>query len=319
MFEKIKRKKFYQHSFDKIKITEKKLSPKRLKFNETDTKPPTPFEILWLFFNYLFLIFWAIIILFPIVSLIVAAFNVANERIITLLPFKFGFENFKYLFKDKRSDFLVWYKNTLIIAGLTMLISTTAVALNGYAYSRFKFAGSKNSLLIIMMLQLIPATSALISLFLLVRLGNDLGIPTIIMLIIIYSGGSISANTFMMKSYLDTVSSELDDSGKIDGCSNWGLFFKILLPVIKPALIMVALWSFLTPFTDVILPKFILADSKEKTLAVGLDTFLSADPQHINAGAYAAGSLLASIPAFALFMYLQKYIIGGLSDGAVKG
>ncbi|MGZ9762181.1 sugar ABC transporter permease [Mycoplasma sp. 394] len=319
MFEKWKRKRFYQHTFDKVKVPYKKLTPRRINFNETDTKPLTPLEIFWLFFNYLFLIFWAIIILFPIVSLIISAFNVNNERVVAVVPFKFGWDNFSYLFTSPRSDFLIWYKNTIIIAVLTMVISTVAVALNGYAYSRFKFAGSKNSLMIIMMLQLIPATTAIISLFLLVRLGNSIGIPSIFMLVIIYSGGAISANTFMLKSYLDTVSSELDDSGKIDGCSNWGLFFKILVPVIRPALIMVALWSFLTPFTDVILPKFVLADSKEKTLAVGLDQFLSAEPKHVNAGAYAAGSILASIPAFALFMYLQKYIVGGLSDGAVKG
>lgn len=319
MFSKLKRKRFYKHAFDSIKVSEQKLSPKRLKFNESDSKPPTVPEIIWLFFNYLILILWAIVILFPIVSLILAAFNTNNPRIIAMTPFKFGFDNFVYLFKSERSYFGRWYLNTIIIAGLTMVISTIAVALNGYAYSRFKFAGSKHSLTIIMMLQMIPATSALISLFLLVRMGNNIGVPTILMLVLIYSGGSIAGNTFMLKSYLDTVSSELDDSGKVDGCNNWGLFFKILVPVIKPALIMVALWSFLTPFTDVILPKFVLVNNEDKTLAVGLDIFLNAEPKHVHAGAYAAGSILASIPAFCLFMYLQRYIVGGLSDGAVKG
>ncbi|WP_322908796.1 sugar ABC transporter permease [Mycoplasmopsis felis] len=319
MIKKFLRNRFYQHIFDKIKVSEQKLSPKRLKFNESDTKPPTTLEIIWLFFNYLILIFWSIIILFPIVSLVLAAFNVTNPRIISITPFNFGLDNFKYLFENERSLFGRWYLNTIIIAGLTMIISTVAVALNGYAYSRFKFAGSKHSLTIIMMLQMIPATTALISLYLLVRMGNNIGIPSIFMLVLIYSGGSVAGNTFMLKSYLDTVSPELDDSGKVDGCTNWGLFFKILVPVIRPALIMVALWSFLTPFTDVILPKFVLVNNDEKTLAVGLDIFINAEPKHVNAGAYAAGSLLASIPAFALFMYLQRYIVGGLSDGAVKG
>ncbi|MBN4083599.1 sugar ABC transporter permease [Mycoplasma sp. CSL10137] len=313
------RKRIYSHIFDDIKVNNKKLDKKRLNFNESDSKPPTTMEIIWLFFNYLILIVWAIIVLFPIVSLIISAFNINNPRIIAITPFKFGWENFTYLFTSEQSYFGRWYFNTILIAVLTMVISTIAVALNGYAYSRFKFAGSKHSLTVIMMLQMIPATSALISLYLLIRMGNSLGFPTIFMLILIYAGGSISGNTFMLKSYLDTVSSELDDSAKVDGCNNWGLFFKILVPVIRPALIMVALWSFLIPFTDVILPKFVLFELKNTTLAVGLSYFIDTEPKHVNAGAYAAGSILASAPAFVLFMYLQRYIVGGLSDGAVKG
>ncbi|BBA22283.1 sugar ABC transporter permease [Mycoplasmopsis bovirhinis] len=320
MLDRLKRQIFYKHKFDSLTISEQKLSPKRLKFNESDSKPPTVLEIIWLFFNYIILLFWAIIILFPIVSLITASFNVANIRVVGLSPFSFGWDNFKYLFTSERSLFLTWYGNTLIIAGLTSLISTVAVALNGYAYSRFKFTGSRHSLTIVMMLQMIPATSSLISLYILVKLGESLfGFSAVIMLILIYSGGAIAGNTFMLKSYLDTVSSELDDSGKIDGCNNWGLFFKILLPVIRPALIMVALWSFLTPFTDVILPRFVLIENDKKTLAIGLDTFINAEQKHVNYGAYSAGSILASLPAFTLFMYLQRYIVGGLSDGAVKG
>ncbi|TQC54772.1 sugar ABC transporter permease [Mycoplasmopsis cynos] len=319
MFDKLKRTLFYKYQFDSVSITQAKLTPKRLTFNESDAKPPTALEMIWLFFNYLILVFWAIIILFPIVSLIISSFNVANIRVIGLQKFEFGFDNFEYLFTSDRSLFTTWYANTLIIAGMTSLISTVAVALNGYAYSRFKFTGSRHSLTIVMMLQLIPATSSLISLYILVKLGGTLGIPPIWMLVFIYSGGSIAGNTFMLKSYLDTISKELDDSGKIDGCNNWGLFFKILLPVIRPALIMVALWTFLTPFTDVILPKFVLIENDQKTLAVGLDAFINAEPKHINYGAYSAGSILATLPAFALFMYLQKYIVGGLSDGAVKG
>ncbi|WP_025755172.1 sugar ABC transporter permease [Mycoplasmopsis cricetuli] len=316
----MKKNNFYNSVANKIQFNDNKYKiKKRINFNESDLKPPTLGEIFWLFVNYVVLIFWAIVILFPVVSLIVTSFNVENERIISILPFKFGFDNFEYLFKSDRSLFGQWYKNTLIIATLTMILSTSGVALNAYAYSRFKFVGSKHSLGIIMLLQLIPATSSLISLFIIVKMGQALGFSPIYMLVIIYTGGSIASNTFLLKGYLDTVSSELDDSGKVDGCTNWGLFFKILLPVIRPALIMVALWSFLIPFTDVILPRFVLFDNSDRTLAVGLLTFIETEPKQIHYGAYLAGSLLASAPAFALFMYLQKYIVGGLSEGAVKG
>ncbi|WP_406613925.1 sugar ABC transporter permease [Mycoplasma corogypsi] len=344
--------KIYSKTFNSIKVDPNKLNKKRLHFNESDSKPPTTPELFWLAFNYLLLIFWAIIILFPVVSLFIASFNVNNPRVATVTPFKFGFDNLFYLFKYKnvaalspeqlqilkqnnaslfnfsgqtyifdaqtRSYFSDWYLNTLYIAGFTAIISTTVVALNAYAYSRFKFAGSKHSLTIIMLIQMIPATSSLIVLYIIVQLGTDINVSPIIMLVLIYSGGAIAGNTFMVKSYLDTVSAELDDSAKIDGCNNWGLFFKILLPVIRPALIMVALWSFLIPFTDVLLPSLVLPNQQDKTLATGLQLFLS-NQQDIQAGAYTMGTLLASLPAFVLFMYLQRYIIGGLSDGAVKG
>ncbi|EFF41254.1 ABC transporter permease subunit [Mycoplasmopsis alligatoris] len=323
---------FYNSKLQSRVVDQNHYKQRRIKLNQSDTKPPTPFEIVWLFFNYVFLIAWALIILFPIVSLIVSSFNVYNYRYVSLTPFTFGFDNFRYLFIPfgepvefmgtgitSKSYFLRWYGNTLFIAALTTIVSTAFVALNGYAYSRFRFAGSKHSLTIIMMIQMIPATSSLICLYMVVQMGGSLGVSPIFMLVIIYSGQAITGNTFMLKSYLDTVSTELDDSAKVDGCSNWGLFFKILIPVIKPTLVMTALWSFLIPFTDVILPKFVIFELKDTTLAVGLDTFLSTEAKQINAGAYAAGALLAALPAFALFMYLQRYIVGGLSEGAVKG
>ncbi|MDW2907448.1 ABC transporter permease subunit [Mesomycoplasma ovipneumoniae] len=296
----------------------KNASPKK-RLNLSDERDIKPIELLWIFFNYLILISWSVVVLFPIVSLVIATFNVANTRLITITPFVFGFDNFTYLFTSERSYFFSWYGNTLTIALLTMVISTTAVALNSYAYSRFRFKGSKHSLTIIMLLQMIPATSSLIFLYILVQIGQIGGISPIFMLVIIYSGGAVSGNTFMLKAYLDSISRELDDSAKIDGCSNFGVFFKILLPVLRPAIIMVALWSFLTPFTDVILPRFVLFNIQDLTLAVGLETFINVEPKHVNAGAYAAGALLAALPALGLFMYLQKYIIGGLSEGAVKG
>ncbi|QZE12127.1 sugar ABC transporter permease [Mycoplasma sp. Ms02] len=309
----------YKSVLSDVRVNYNKLSPKRIKLNYSDQKAMTKSELVALVFNYLILICWSMIILFPIISLVIASFNIFNPRIVAITPFKFGIDNFVYLFTNERSHFLRWYGNTLFIALLTALIATTGVALNAYAYSRFRFAGSKHSLTIVMMIQMVPATSSLITLYMLVQMGGSIGISPIVMLVIIYSGGAVSSNTFMLKSYLDSISPELDDSGKVDGCSNWGLFFKILIPVIRPALIMVALWSFLTPFTDVILPKFVLFKVEDKTLATGLELFINTEPKHVNAGAYAAGSLLASLPAFVLFMYLQRFIVGGLSEGAVKG
>ncbi|WGI36747.1 sugar ABC transporter permease [Mesomycoplasma lagogenitalium] len=311
----------------KSKIKDKKIKTNafknsKIKIHTSDSKPLTLIEGIYLFFNYLLLLIWVFIILFPLVTMVLASFNTFNPRYISLSPdsFKFGFDNFVYLFQNERSLYVNWYINTIIIALSTMLITIVFVAFNGYAYSRFKFAGSKHSLSVIMLLQMIPATASLISLYIIVTLGRDsLGLDPRITLILIYSGGAIAGNTFVFKSYLDSISRELDDSAKIDGCGNWKLFTRILLPIARPMIAIIALWSFLIPFGDVILPKFTIADMKQTTLAVGLDSFISTEPKHINAGAYSAGALLASIPPFVLFMLSQRHIVGGLSEGAVKG
>ncbi|MGY6172373.1 sugar ABC transporter permease [Candidatus Mycoplasma pogonae] len=309
----------YKLKTEQVKIDFSKLKNQKIKIHELDTKPLNALEVLFLFFNYLILIMWSFIILFPVVSLLVSSFNIFNPRFVTLTPFRFGWDNFDYLFNSERSFFGHWYINTIIIAVSTMVISTVFVALNGYAYSRFKFRGSKWSLSFIMVVQMIPVTASLISLYIIVNIGKQISFSPLIMLVIIYSGMSIAGNTFIFKGYLDTISRDLDDSGKIDGCNNWTLFIRLILPIAKPMLAIIALWSFLTPFGDVVLPKFILFDLKDFTLPVGLDTFINTAPKDVNAGAYSAGSILASIPTFALFMFLQKFITGRLQEGSVKG
>ncbi|WP_033161180.1 sugar ABC transporter permease [[Mycoplasma] collis] len=298
-----------------------KLKNSKVKIHLLDQKPLTLSEMIYLFFNYLILIIWVGIIFFPVITMIIGSFNVFNPRYVSVSPnsFKFGLDNFAYLFTNPRSLYVKWYLNTISISIATMIITVIFVALNGYAYSRFKFKGSKHSLSVIMLLQMIPATASLISLYIIVTLGTELSIDPRIMLVLIYSGGAIAGNTFVFKNYLDSISRELDDSAKIDGCGNWKLFIKILLPISKPMLSIISLWTFLIPFGDVILPRFTIVDRAQTTLAVGLDSFINAEPKHINVGAYSAGALLASLPPFILFIVSQKNIVGGLSEGAVKG
>lgn len=309
----------------KTKLKDYEISAKKLlvknkkqKLYLLDSKPLTTFEFIKLIFLYLFLIFWSLIILFPVVSLIISSFNISNPRYVTTSPFKSGLDNYSYLFNSGRSYFGTWYANTLMISISTMVITTIFVSFTGYAYSRFKFTGSRSSLGAIMLIQIIPVSASLISLYVIVKIGKKIGIDPRIMLILVYSGQAIAGNTFVLKTYLDGVSTELDDAAKIDGCGNWKLFVRIIMPIVKPMLAIIALWSFLTPFNDVILPKYVIYNLKHTTLPVGLDSFLNADPKHINAGAYSAGAILAAVPPFVLFMYLQRFIVSGLSAGAVK-
>lgn len=138
------------------------------------------------------------------------------------------------------------------------------------------------------------------------------------MLIAIYAGGGIASNTFIMKGYMDSVSMELDEAAKIDGCSNMKVYRMIILPIVRPMLAIVALWSFIGPFTDYMLPKILLTTPTDYTMATGLFSLVN-DHRNMNQPAFAAGSVLTAIPIVALFMLLQNQLVSGLAAGSVKG
>ena len=201
-----------------------------------------------------------------------------------------------------------------------MLLTVAIVSLTGYAYSRFRFKGRRVSIMLIMLIQMVPAVSALIALYIINELLNQtIQILPLITLIIIYSGGSIAGNTFVLKGYLDSISTEIDDSAKIDGCGNFKTYIRIIMPLAKPMLMIIALWSFIGPFGDVILPKILLTSPRSYTLPIGLYSLLIPNSnKEIFQPIYAAGSLITAIPITALFIYSQKHLVSGLTTGGVK-
>ena len=138
------------------------------------------------------------------------------------------------------------------------------------------------------------------------------------MLILIYAGGGIAGNTIILKGYLDSISTELDDAAKIDGCSSMKIYRLIIMPIARPMLAIIGLWSFIGPFGDYLLPKVLLNSSADYTLAAGLQTLIT-DERTINQPAFTAGALLTAIPIVILFIVLQKQLVSGLSNGATKG
>lgn len=139
-----------------------------------------------------------------------------------------------------------------------------------------------------------------------------------LMLILIYAAGGIASNTFILKGYIDSVSTELDDAARIDGCSNMEVYRLIIMPIARPMLAIIALWSFIGPFMDYMLPSILLTNPQNYTLATGLFTLIK-DVRTMNQPAFAAGGLLTAIPIIILFMSLQKELVSGLSAGSVKG
>src|SRR5699024_3766753 len=217
-------------------------------------------------------------------------------------------------------DALPISKNTIFIAVATAILTLIVVSFTGYAYSRYRFKGKKASLLSMMLVQTIPTFAGITAYFTMysVITSRYPSFSRQMMLILIYAGGGIANNTFILKGYIDSLSKELDDAAKIDGCSDFQVYRLIIMPIARPMLALIGLWSFIGPFMDFLLPKVLLTSPKSYTLAAGLFTLIN-DVRTLNQPAFAAGGLLTSIPIVILFISLQKQLVSGLSEGAVKG
>ncbi|HER3034924.1 TPA: sugar ABC transporter permease [Streptococcus pyogenes] len=266
--------------------------------------------------TYLYLISLVIGILFPILVTVSSAFRPGNT---TAFSFHFygpwTLSNFKTLFQD--TLYLRWYWNTLIVAFFTMLIQVTVITLTGYAYSRYNFFGRKKSLIFFLVVQMVPTMAALTAYFVMAWLFNALN--QYWFLILIYVGGGIPMNAWLMKGYFDTVPYDLDESAKLDGSGHFRTFYQIVLPLVRPMIAVQSLWAFMGPFGDFMLAKFLLRAQENYTVAVGLQSFITNDARNPKVTLFAAGAILIAVPISVLFFFLQKNFVSGLTSGGTKG
>lgn len=257
------------------------------------------------------------IIIYPILWIIGSSFNPGDSLSGSkMIPDNATLSHYKELFDLKNSDYLLWYFNSIKISLMTMVLTVISVSFTAYAFSRYRFVGRKNGLMTFLILQMIPNFAALIAIYVLaIRTGL---LDTHLGLVLLYVGGQIPMNTWLMKGYLDTIPRDLDESAKIDGAGHLRIFFQIVMPLAKPIIAVVALFSFVAPFGDFILAKILISTSEKYTLAVGLYTMVGKQ-----FGAeftkFAAGSVLIAIPITILFLLLQKYFVSGLTAGGTKG
>jgi arabinogalactan oligomer/maltooligosaccharide transport system permease protein len=268
---------------------------------------------------YILMIARALIILVPLAIMVISSFNGNQGQYISMnSEFIFSLDNFKYLFNE--THFLRRVLNTLKIAVSTTILTLIVVSFTGYAYSRFRFKGKKVSLLTILLVQIIPSFAGITAYYAIHSIVSGI-IPAFsrsVMLVLIYSGGAIAANTFILKGYLDSISPELDEAARIDGCSNMQVYRLIIMPIARPMLAIIALQCFIGPFLDYLMPKILLTNPADYTLATGLFTLIN-DMRTMNQPAFAAGGFLSAIPVMILFLALQDELVSGLASGSVKG
>ncbi|MGM8138246.1 sugar ABC transporter permease [Enterococcus italicus] len=271
-----------------------------------------------LILSYLLLIFFVIIIIYPLMWTIGASFNPGNSLISTsLIPKNATLSHYQELFAGKDNLQCVrWYLNSLKISIFTMLFSLIFVSMTAYSFSRFRFKGRKNGLMLFLLLQMIPQFSALIAIFVLAQM---LGlINSHFLLILIYVGGQIPMNTYLLKGYFDSIPIDLDESAKIDGASNTRIFLQIILPLSRPMLAVVAMNGFTGPLGDFALSSVLLRNAEYYTLPIGLYKLVT-DKMGASYTTFAAGAILISIPIAVVFLLLQKHFVSGLTAGGTKG
>jgi len=265
----------------------------------------------------------SIFALYPILIIVGASFDPRNTLVgATIIPRNLSLDNYNLLFSGSQTPILIWLRNSIIVSGISTLLTLTLTTLAAYSLSRFRYYGRRSTLLATLVIQVFPTVVALVAFYLLLdQLGDIvpwLGLNTLGGLILIYSGGALGANAFLMKGYFDTIPHEIDESARVDGASEWVIFYRIILPLIRPILAVIGVLSFIGTFNDFLLPRVLLRDSNTFTLAVGLTTFIGNDFA-VNWGVFAAGALIGAVPIAIAFLLFQTQFISGLSQGAVKG
>lgn len=267
---------------------------------------------------YILLIAVCVIIIYPLLWTIGASFNPGNSLVSTsIIPKNPTNEHYVKLFAGEGNLFYKqWYLNSLKISVFTMLLSLISVSFTAYAFSRFRFKGRKNGLTLFMFLQMIPQFSALTAIFV---LGQMLGlINSHWLLILIYVGGQIPMNSYLLKGYMDTIPMDLDESARIDGASRTRIFWQIIIPLSRPMLAVVAMNGFTGPLGDFALSSVILRNPESYTLPIGLYKLVS-DKMGASYTTFAAGAILISIPIVIVFLSLQKHFVSSLTAGGTKG
>lgn len=218
--------------------------------------------------------------------------------------------------------FWKWWWNSIKIASITTILSLFITTTAAFAFSRFRFKGRQTMLKSILLIQVFPNLLALIAIFLMIAEVGDIipffGLDTHAGLILVYLGGSMGLNIWLLKGYLDTIPRDIDESAMVDGATSWQIFTNLILPLMRPILAVVGVLSFIGTYGDFVLARILLKTQENYTLMVGLQIFTSGQFS-LKWGPFSVGALMGALPIMIIYLALQDQIVGGLTQGAVKG
>jgi len=267
----------------------------------------------------IFVIFAIYPILFVLTNSFADFANLSNSK---LIPSGLTLKHYKLLSGDPLVPYFTWLFNTYKVAIVASLFNVFLGTLAAFAFSRLKFKGRRAGLLTLVIVQMFPSFLAFVAIYLLFFQINDvapfMGLGTHLGLILVYLGGSIGFNSWLIKGFMDTISPSLDEAAKVDGATDYQIFSKIIAPLSRPILVVIFVITFIGIYSDFILAAIFLKDKNLWTVAVGINTVFI-DDFNADWGVIAASSVIAATPIAVLFVFFQKQITGGLTAGSVKG
>ena len=261
--------------------------------------------------------------LFPAVWAISASLDptgsLASQQ---LIPENANLDNYRELFNNPALPYATWIWNSIKVSVTVTILSVLITTTTAFAFSRFRFYGHSTLLKTILLLQVFPAILAMVAIFALIQqLGAFIpliGLNTLTGLGFVYLGGAMGINIWLMKGFFDTVPKDIDESAMVDGATHWQTFWRLIFPLVRPVVIVVGLLTFIGTYGEFLLANVLLKSPDNLTVMVGLFQ-LQSNQFSTNWGVFTAGSVLAAVPIVILYLFLQDYIVGGLTQGAVKG
>jgi arabinogalactan oligomer/maltooligosaccharide transport system permease protein len=238
--------------------------------------------------------------------------NQLRSTDLTIIPADWTLKNYFAIFNEH--PFLRWLGNSLLVSTVVTLTGVALASIGGYAFSRFRFVGRQSLLVSILTTQMFPATMLLLPLYILVAQLHLL--DTYLGLMIFYTSTALPFCVWQMKGFYDTIPVSLEDAARVDGCTRTEVFWRVTLPLAIPGLVITALFSFMTAWSEYIVAAQVMQVEEMFTLPLGLkslQTNMSTDW-----GLYAAAAILVSLPVIVIFLLLSRYLVTGLTLGSVK-
>lgn len=265
--------------------------------------------------RHVFLLIFTAIAIFPVLEVVSVSLRPGNQLRTAkweFIPEDASLASFRTLLWER--PFLAWLGNSIVVASAVTTTGVSLAAIGGYALSRYRFVGRNTLMLSLLTTQMFPPTMLLLPLYLMVAKLHL--INTYLGLVLIYLATALPFCLWQMKGFYDTISPSLEEAAAIDGCRPWGIFWRIILPLALPGLVITALFSFMTAWAEYLVAAQVLQDAGMFTLPLGLKSFQAS--MSTEWGLYAAGSLLVSVPVVTMFVILSRYLVSGLTLGAVK-